>query len=149
VIDRIHSMRWTIGLSILAGLFLSGGFTYLGALGLDLYDAANPVLELNGTIKSLDNDSIVVHAEGEKVRNCQYIRLQAYTLHADGRLHDAQIERVDQHEDHDHKVKGAFDFGTWRIWPKGDAVGLQVFSQHLCSNRMVMSKIFDMKLIKG
>jgi hypothetical protein len=144
-----HGIRWTLISAIFAGLLLAGGFGTIYQFALEEYDEANHVLLLNAQVVTLDNDSVVIQANGEKLRACQYIRLQAYTLQKNGELLDAQIMRVDQPEDDDVKPLGKFNFGRWKIWPRDGAVGLQVFSQYLCGQRMVVNKVVDLTLPKA
>ena len=115
---------------------------------VESYDSTFHVLRVRADIVSLDATQVTLHATGDKLRACQYIRLQAYTVHDRGILHDAQIMRVDETEDRDNKPPGSFNFGVWRIWPREDATSVQVFSQHLCVGRMVVNKILDVQLPK-
>jgi hypothetical protein len=144
-----HGLKWTIVSAIAAGLLLAGAFSTIYQFALEEYDEMNHVLVLDASVLSVDSDSIVIHAHGEKLRVCQYIRLQAYTVQANGELADAQIMRLDQVEDKDVKPRGKFDFGEWRVWPRDGAVGVQVYSQYLCGQRMVVNKVVDLKLPKA
>jgi hypothetical protein len=146
VIRTITSQPITAAVGLVAGLLIGyvslPSFSWVG----ELYDEAHPVLSLNARVDYADDAEIVLRAEGRKLRACQYVRLQAYTVDRHGTLSDAQIQRIDQHEDRDAKPLGTFDFGRWRIWPRGDAVAVQVFSQHLCSGRMTVTKVIDVKV---
>jgi hypothetical protein len=141
----LHKFNWVawavLGMSVFAWAVVSPG-PWL----VEMYDARNPVLKLDAKVVLATADSVVISATGDKVRSCQYVRLQAYGVDTNGVLYDASIERIDQFEDKDSKPVGSFNFGTWRIWPRGNSVRVQIFSQYLCGQRMVVQRILDLKV---
>ena len=136
----------TIVIGLVLGVFAGFASIPVYQWGADAYDAEFHVLTMKAEVVALSADKVTIHAAGEKRRDCQYLRLYAYTVHTSGQLHDANIMRVDLPEDRDSKPLGSFDFGYWTIWPAGDSIGVQVFSEHLCAGRKVVNKIIDIKV---
>lgn len=138
-------MPLSITLGALIGLLLSpiswGAMDWLMAG----YDRAYPVVEMSGQITGRTPTSVDVHISGRKSRDCTYIQLQAYAVRA-GTLHDANIQRLDIPERGDTKQRGAYDIGTWRVWPTDGATGALVMVQHLCAGRIVTTKITEVTL---
>jgi hypothetical protein len=139
---------FTIVLGLVLGVLAGFATIPIYQFGMDSYDSEFHVLTMTAKVIAANADKVTIHATGEKRRECQYLRLYAYTVHDAGILHDANIQRVDLPEDRDSKPLGSFDFGFWAIWPREDAVGIQVFSEHLCSGRKVVNKIIDIKVPK-
>lgn len=146
MIQQIAQMRWTVLLAAFAGFFLAPvGQTWWRSV-LYGYDDARPVVVMTGKLVSRNGDEVYIHMGGKKMRQCDYLRVQAYSRAMDGRLSDSYIRRVDIAERGDSKPIGAFDLGTWRIWPVGDAVGVVVYVQHDCDGRLVTTKIADVPI---
>lgn len=109
-----------------------------------LYDRHLPVVSMHGELLARPPGEAVLALSGHKHRDCRYMGLQAYTLEADGELHDVYRARVDVSEHRRTKPIGRFDFGNWRIWPVPDnARAVVVFVQHECSGRLVTTKVAD------
>jgi hypothetical protein len=133
--------------TILAGLVIGVAMTIVMRPGVDamlsIYDAANPVIVARGDVITATPDEITIALTATKVRMCQYMRLQAYGRRADGVLDDPNIARIDQTEDRDTKPLGTFSLGVWRIWPRGKATSVVIYSEHSCSGRLVRTKLID------
>lgn len=111
------------------------------------YDQAFPVVEMSGTLISHSNNEAVIAIGGSKLRECSYVRMQAYSRAADGNMMDAFIMRVDTPESGVTRPVGAFRIGTWRVWPLPQSKGVVVYISHLCGSRLVMTKIVDIPFL--
>ena len=127
------SMKWTIMFSIVLGIFLSGIFAQpIKDAYLEYYDLAYPVVVMRGSLVSQDEDSVVIHISGEKLRPCRYLRMLSYTS-KNGQLTDAYHSRtIGFLDDGSTKPIGKLDVGYWRIFPKQDADAVEMYVQHDC-----------------
>jgi hypothetical protein len=112
----------------------------------DMYDSAFPVVDMKGKLISFSDDEAVVSIVGRKNRACNYVRIQAYSLDADGNMSDAFIARTDLPESGETKPRGSYTIGTWRIWPLPQSHGVVVYVNHLCGSRIVLTKIAEIPL---
>ena len=106
-----------------------------------------PVVSMQGEIVDRGPGSVVIHIWGEKLRDCGFIGMKAYTLRSD-RLHDAVITRIDMVSDNTTKPKGYYDIGDWDIYPvTDDATKVIVYVEHTCGIKDVrMTKIAEVTL---
>lgn len=144
--------RITFGMpfTVIFGLALGGALVPLGSALISLlaeqYDRMFPVVEMHGTLLSFGDGEAVIALGGRKLRDCSYIRIQAYSLGLDGNMSDTFIARTDIPESGETKPTGNFQVGTWRVWPLPQSRGLVVYVSHLCGSRIVLTKIADIPL---
>jgi hypothetical protein len=146
--------RWSLLLSIAVGLLaapvLSSVVGGVVAQWWAEYDAANPIVVMQGEVVTADVDEVVVRLWGKKsdqrAGECRYVRLLAYTRSLDGVLHDAFIRRVDMPETGQTKPPGSHAFGTWRVWPTPGAVAVLVHVLHDCAGRQVRTKALELPI---
>ena len=143
---RLLDVKWTVLLSAFLGFWLAPVGQVWWDSVLTSYDEARPVVEMQGVLVRQDAESVWVSISGKKLRQCTYIRLSAYGRNKAGVLVDAYARREDQPETGQTKPTGLFHIGLWRVWPKGDATAILVFSQHDCSGRIVLTKIAEVVL---
>lgn len=132
--------------SLLVGIALGGpiaiGTPMMMETLRDQYDASHPVW---ARIKALDvkrsGDTVMLRLEGEKVRDCRFLRIYARSDHAEGAL-DAAIRRMDALSVGATRPLGVQAFGTWEIKPVlPEAISVSIFLEHDCNDRIVVSKI--------
>ena len=146
MIRFVRSQLVFITLGVLAGLFIAPAVV-LSWHGLQtMYDRAFPVVEMVGQVEHADRQEIVISIIGDKNRTCEYVRVQAFVRDPTGQLRDAYMERIDRRPTNATKLPGTYYAGTWRIWPRGDAVGAVVDIHHLCGDRLVVTRIADVQL---
>lgn len=147
--------RATFGMpfTIVLGLSLGGLLVPFGGVVDEWlsqrYDRMFPVVEMTGTLISRGDNEAVIAIGGRKLRECSYVRIQAYSVGADGNMTDAFISRTDIPESGETKPPGNFQVGTWRVWPLPQSRGLVVYVNHLCGSRIVLTKIADIPLNHG
>ena len=141
----IRFIRSNLG-SLLVGVALGGPIAIVVPMGMealrDQYDASHPVWV---RIKALDvtrsGDVVVLRLEGEKVRDCRFLRIYARSDHPEGAL-DAAIRRTDAPAVGATRPLGMQAFGAWEIKPVlPGAISVSIFLEHDCNDRIVMSKI--------
>lgn len=110
------------------------------------WDRLNPVVSMSGMLVQSSADEVVLSISGVKHRDCQYLRITAYTEWADGSMRDAYISRIDMPEKGETKPKGNFHIGSWRVWPRAGGVRVLAYVHHLCGSRMVTTKVADVPL---
>lgn len=138
----LRDMRYSIIAAAVAGTIF--GLLVPATAMWPVYDRLFPVVEMRGQLVRFDADAAVVHITGRKLRDCKYIRIQAYTEAAEGRLRDIYIRRVDIPETGGTKATGNYDIGYWAVRPVDVAHDdVRVFVQHECSGRTVLTKIAE------
>ena len=145
--NSVFEMRWTILTAVVVGYMLSP-FTQLGASTFfKMYDALWPVVTAHVELTSRDSDSIYVRITGTKHRDCQYLQIDSYYSTPAGMLRDANETRTDLFPiDGASKPVGPFDIGVWRIFPVSGASNVQLYVEHSCAGRLVVTKIADVTL---
>jgi hypothetical protein len=137
---------FTLAFAVILGLVLAPLASLAWHATLTLYDSSFPVVDMHGEVLRADQYEAVVRIRGRKIRNCTYLRVQALTQDESGALQDAYIQRVDMGENGDTKMPGNYYLGDWRIWPRGEAVVVIVNVNHLCGDRLVTTRIVEVKL---
>jgi hypothetical protein len=146
VIATLKRQPFTVIFAVLLGLVVAPMIT-IGTHGiLGLYDSAFPVVTMQGELVKADANEVVIRISGVKHRPCTYLRVQALGRDLYGNLSDANMQRADSIENGDTKAPGKYFIGEWRIWPRGEAVAVIVNSNHLCGNRLVITKIAEVVL---
>jgi phosphoribosyl-AMP cyclohydrolase len=143
VIAALRDMRWTVLLAAMAGFFMAPLGDSWWRHVLDGYDERNPVVRMSGTLVKQDAESVWIEVVGEKLRACRYIRLQPYTRQKSGVLTDAYARRDGVPERGDTKPPGVYSIGTWRVWPRGEAVAVLMYVLHDCDGRVVTTKVAE------
>lgn len=144
--------RWTFNMpfTILLGLAVGGAMVPIGGTVVDgtttIYDRVFPVVEMNGTLISYAHEEAVIALAGRKLRDCDYVRVQAYSLGADGNMSDAFIVRIDAPESGITRPRGNFLIGAWRVWPLKQSRGIAIYLHHFCGSRFVLSKAAEIPL---
>lgn len=146
VIRDVFRMPWTIAVGVLVGLLIAPAGQSWWLAALRYYDEIRPVVRMDGWVVSRAPDAVVVTFSGEKLRECVYLRLQAYAVTASGTLEDAYIRREDMEARGDTKPLGTFSIGYWRIWPVAGAKAVRVYVQHDCGGRLVQTRFGELPL---
>lgn len=144
---QILHMKWTVIFSIALGYLLSTSAIGTGAL-LGIYDSLWPVVTMQGTLIEKGDGFAVVHISGTKHRKCQFLQIDSYATNQEGMIRDANETALgDVPYDGGSKPPGSFDLGQWRIFPIDKrAVSLQMYVEHSCDGRMVITKIVEVPL---
>jgi len=148
---RIIVGQWSVILGLLFGAVVMPGALDVWRANerarLVAYERATPVVTMTGSIVRRDGDAVFVHIAGTKHRECKYLGLQAYSVDATGRQHDANIKRVDVDERGDTKAPGVYDIGVWRVWPVREwAASTVIRSLHDCNGVTVSTVIANVGL---
>jgi len=146
MIRMIGEMRWTIVSTLLLGIFLSSSATdYVLSLYRTWYDDTHPVVVMTGTLVSRTGSSATIHIKGEKLRQCRFVSLHAYT-EKDGELIDAYKERLGRIEDGSSKQVGKHDLGNWLVWPTNNADKIVMTVMHDCQGRLIAAQIAEVPI---
>ena len=146
IVEMIRDVRWTIATTLVIGIFLSSSATdYALALGRDWYDDTHPVVRMSGTLVERTGVTATIHIKGEKLRQCRFVSLHAYTRKKDV-TSDAYKERLGRIEDGANKQVGQHDLGKWLIWPLDDADTVVMTVMHDCSGRLVTAHIAEVAI---
>lgn len=143
---HVRDQRWTVLSAVLVGVLMAPLGQGWWAAALEYYDEIRPVVVMRGEMISGDATEMRLSISGQQLRQCTYLRVQAFGRDAAGRLADAYIRRDDMDERGETKPVGAFALGVWRVWPLDGAVGAVVYVQHDCNGRLVLTKIVDISL---
>lgn len=147
----IGALQWwrmwpTMLVGAISGLALIPVGDWAAHVARDAYDAAHPVVVAQGVVVGRDGESVTIAVVGEKLRNCQYIAVAAYTTGDDGLLRSAYVMRVDQPSTGATRPIGKQSFGEWRIWPTDKTKRVEIWLSHQCDGRIIRSKVADMPL---
>lgn len=115
-------LAWHIGLLVLSVLFI---------LGVRLIDRSFPVIkDFKVTSQKLQNGSVIIEGSLEKIRDCKFLELNAYT--ADG--HKVWIDFLDRPKDRQLETRAVRVqlWGPWEIYTKGSST-ITLYAHHACS----------------
>lgn len=150
VFDGVKRATFGMPFTIIFGLSLGGLLVPFGGAAFEWfsqqYDRMFPVVDMTGTLISQGDNEAVIAIGGRKLRECSYVRIQAYSVGADGNMTDTFISRTDIPESGATKPQGNFQIGTWRVWPLPNSRGITIYVSHLCSSRVVLTKIAELPL---
>lgn len=139
-------MPWTLIAGVIVGVLLAPiGPTWWNS-ALKYYDEVQPVVRMQGYLVARAEDAVVISLSGEKLRSCDYLRIQAYAVTRAGGLEDAYIRREDMPERGDTKPVGTYSLGYWRIWPVAGAQAVRIYVQHDCNGRLVQTRLTEVSL---
>jgi len=111
------------------------------------YDNFVPVLSMQGRVLAKDGDAVTIGMAGKKLRDCQYLGIQAYSQTGHGIRRDTHITRIDRNETRVTRPRGIYDIGQWRIRPVDGATSVTVWAQHSCREGDVrLTKIAEVAL---
>lgn len=115
------------------------------------YNRDNPPVKMAGILVGQTEDQAYIWITGAKVRDCQYLRIVAYSVATDGTRRDAFIHRISAPESGDTKQPGrTYDIGIWAITPIQGAERVQAETRHLCNDtHEVRSLVADVRLQGG
>lgn len=146
MIKHLNSMRWTVLFGLVLGAMLSPVWHTAWSSALHRYDDTFPIVKMTGRLSRQDDESVWVSIQGQKLRMCTYVRVQGYARDSIGMLSDVYTKREDVPERGDTKPVGSYSMGTWRMWPKGQAVAVLMFVLHDCDGRVVLTKVAEVLL---
>jgi hypothetical protein len=144
---RLLNVKYTLLFSAFCGYALASSGATLNVL--NLYDHIFPVVDMRGTLVAYDpSGAALVHVGGSKLRDCQFIQIDSYSVSRTGILRDANEERVDDLPvDGGTKPPGTYDLGVWRIYPVvAGATAVRMYVEHSCNSRLVYTLIADVPL---
>lgn len=131
-------------LGVLLGSYLST---------LDMHDRIafwwRPVVSMQGELVASPKDGYaVIRMSGTKNRGveCEYRGLQAFGERVAGPVVDLRIARLDLPEEGTTKPSGAYDIGTWRVWPVDGVQNVTVYVSHSCNGKKVATLIAEVNL---
>ena len=139
-------MWGSIVLGLLLGLFGGQVLSGMADMLTEHYDAWRPVVKITGERVGAESNAVFIRLRGTKNRECGYLRLTAFTADASGRLLAAYIKREARDELGETLPLGAYEFGTWRLWPIDGALRAVVYISHQCGDRIVRTKVADVAL---
>lgn len=145
-IANLTRQPFTMIFAVILGLLLAPMVSFGWDATIQLYDRAFPPVSMKGEVLRADQYEAVVRIRGQKLRKCTYLRLQALTQDRNGELLDAYIQRIDMVENGDTKAPGNYFFGDWRIFPRSNAVAVIVDANHLCGDRIVVTRVVEVNL---
>jgi hypothetical protein len=152
MIRRLIEMPFTVLIGVLAGFLASIVVPDIAGAVFSTYDRHRPVLEMHGQLVSVEDDSVLIHIKGAKIRGeeCRLVTVYGYSVDAVGRRHDATATRMDRTQESRPRPEGEYDIGVWRVRPVyGTTTGVQVWTHHDCFGRPVLSKIADVAIPSG
>lgn len=142
---RFRDMKYTIASALMAGWLAYPALMQIPSA----IDHFFPVVTMSAQLVSQERDSVTIHIQGEKHRSCRFVQLDSYYKTISGVMVDANEIRLDgQIQDGSTKPVGSFDLGLWRIFPapQDRATEVEMFVEHDCNGRLVITKIADIPL---
>jgi hypothetical protein len=144
----LMAMPYALAFGALIGLFLSPMWSTITEVSNRQYDSLFPVVTGQARIvgRESETDAVLLKLDGEKMRACKYVGIDAYNVHADGRSSDAHIARIDRPYTGNTKPVGMIDMGVWRVWPIAGAKYISIVTQHNCGGRDVLTELARVEL---
>jgi len=132
----------------LLGLLFVPLADWLSHIARNSYDTGHPVVVGRADIlkRGIATDDVQVLLSGEKLRDCDYIGISAYSVSPDDELHSVYMLRADQPSTGATRPVGRHSFGVWRLWPIIGTDRIVIWATHTCSGRIVRSKFAEVKL---
>lgn len=137
----------TIAIGVVFGLLAAPTVPYLSSVANAWYDELRPVITGYVRVIHVDEHHATISMRVEKHRECEYVRLVAYTIDADGVRRDATIRRVDGEESGKTRMVGEYDLGNWEIFPRLGGRMVRVESVHDCNGRQVRTILGQVELL--
>jgi hypothetical protein len=113
----------------------------------DWYDGMRPVITATVRVVDVDEHRALISMQAEKLRECDYVRLVAYTIDADGIRRDATIRRLDAEVRGITRGVGKYDLGKWEVYPRLGGRTVRVESVHDCDGRQVRTVLGQVELL--
>lgn len=146
MMGALREVRWTILTTLAIGIFLSSSATdYALTSYRAWYDDTHPVVVMSGTLVERSPSTATIHIKGDKLRNCRFVSLHAYTRKQNV-LSDAYKQRLGRIEDGSNKLVGQHDLGEWMIWPLEDADTVVMTVMHDCGGRLITAHIAEVAI---
>lgn len=147
-LSELRRMPWTLITAVLTGVLLSPILFTVGNSIVDAYDDAFPVVEMKGAFISRLDDAVVISVKGRKLRDCQFLKIDSYSVMPDGVRLDAYESRLNGGRiDKGTKPIGDFDLGHWQIQPiNTQAVAVEMYVEHMCRGHITITKIAEVAL---
>lgn len=138
--------------TIIAGVFLGLVALPFGAAFVQFvqekYDDTFPVLTGVVRITEFSQDHVVIDMLATKNRECDYVRLVAYTVTPSGVRFDARISRIGESEGGYTRTPGTYKLGKWMVQPRQQGtVGVRIEAIHSCGGRLVRSLVGETKIV--
>jgi hypothetical protein len=113
----------------------------------DWYDGLHPVIRAQVRVVSVDEHRAVINMQAEKLRECEYVRLVAYTIDMDGIRRDATVRRIDTETRGITRGVGKYDLGQWEVYPRLGGRMVRIESVHDCDGRQVRTLLGQVELL--
>ena len=113
---------------------------------LRTFDDRYPVVTGTLRLVSADEKRVLLSFSLQKHRDCEYVRMIAYTQNDWNVRSDARIRRVDSEEVGYSRPPGNYDLGLWEVVPRDAATSVHVEALHECGGRLVKSDLGDIRL---
>ena len=138
-----------VAIGVVIGLVIAALAPLATEVFWDRYDQWNPVIEANAQVTEITPEGVTVHLTGVKHRQCLYVGLSALNPAHNGDIPPRVfIQRVDTPETGETRPLGPLDMGLWRLWPTQGVRHIEIYAQHVCSGRIVVTPVARVDLEK-
>lgn len=146
MIKAAYNMRWTLLSAVFFGWLMAPSSHTISSAIWHWYDTRNPVVQFQGEIVRRDNEKIIIHIWGHKLRDCVAVTgsVNSYSV-KDGVLYGAHEQRMSG--DSSSRPVGPVDMGTWLVWPNQEgAQEILMTVRHDCDGRIITTETVRVKL---
>lgn len=133
-------IAWVVGL--LGGMLVAASLGFIGDMVLDAYDRSHPVwVGVRVFDVTREGDKISASLDGEKVRECRYLRVHARGLAGDYAT-DVQIKRQGQIQLGMTRPLGRQFIGRFDLWPTAPNMrSVAIIVEHQCGERLLLTPL--------
>jgi hypothetical protein len=137
----------TIAVGVIMGLLMAPLAPFVSEVAGEWYDGMRPVISAQVRVVEVDEHRAVITMQAEKLRECEYVRLVAYTIDTDGVRRDATIRRIDAETRGITRGIGKYDLGRWEVYPRLGGRMVRIESVHDCDTRQVRTLLGQVELL--
>ncbi len=147
IFHEVRSSPLMVVLGLVLGTLAAMSAPFITDAIADAYNERFPVWrDVVAKVQERRGNQVVISMNGEKARECRFIRINAQTLHPDG-LRNAKISRLDAVEHGMTRPLGAQDLGFWLVVPAEESARAVIVTvEHLCGERLVLGKLATVRL---
>ncbi len=137
----------TLAFGVILGVMAAPVAPVVAEAMSEWYDGLRPVIVGSVRVVTVDQHRAVISMKVDKRRECEYVRLVAYTIDADNVRRDATIRRMGESEGRVTRTVGVYELGEWEVYPRLGGRVVRVESVHDCDGRQVRTVLGQVELL--
>ena len=147
IIREVRSSPLMVILGLVIGTLAAMSAPFITDQIADAYDARFPVWrDVVAKVHERRGNQVIISVNGEKARECRFVRINAQTQHIDG-MRNARITRSDGVEIGITRPLGYQSIGDFLIVPADESARAVILTiEHQCGDRLVLGRLATVRL---